>query len=129
MKLGTKGRKEQIVTEGMLAKHVGSGTVSVFATPMMIAGLEGTAEESVRDGLETGKTTVGTRMDCTHLAPTPAGMKVWFETELVEIDGKLLTFRVQAFDECGLIGEGTHQRAIVTKERFEARAKEKLSRG
>lgn len=128
MELGIKGYKELTVTEDLLAKNVGSGLVAVYATPMMIAGIEGTAAESVAPYLEEGHTTVGTRMNVSHVAATPAGMKVHFETELVEIapNGKILTFKVAAYDEAGLIGEGTHQRAIVAKERFEAKAQSKL---
>lgn len=127
---GIKGTKELTVTEEMLAKNVGSGIVSVYATPMMIAGLEGTAAESVSASLDEGKTTVGTLMNVTHVAATPAGMKVRFETELTEIapNGKILTFHVAAYDEAGLIGEGTHQRAIVDLARFEQKAQSKLSK-
>lgn len=128
MELGIKGCTERVVTEELLACNVGSGLVAVFATPMMIAGLENTAAASVEPFLEEGKTTVGTQMNVSHVAATPAGMKVRFETELTEIapNGKILTFRVAAYDEAGLIGEGTHQRAIVDKARFEAKAQAKL---
>lgn len=124
---GIQGKKEITVTENLLANQVGSGLVAVYATPMMIAGMEGTAAGSVADALDPGKTTVGIQMNVSHVAATPAGMKVRFETELTEIapNGKILTFRVAAYDEAGLIGEGTHQRAIVDKERFEAKAQAK----
>ena len=130
MEIGIKGIKEQVVTEDKLACNVGSGIVSVFATPMMIAGIEGTAAESVADEVGEGKTTVGILMNVSHVAATPCGMKVRFETELTEIapNGKVLTFAVRAFDEAGLIGEGTHQRAVVDKERFEAKCQEKLAK-
>ncbi|MDR3767426.1 MAG: thioesterase family protein [Butyricicoccus sp.] len=124
---GIQGKKEITVTENLLANQVGSGLVAVYATPMMIAGMEGTAAGSVADVLDPGKTTVGIQMNVSHVAATPEGMKVRFETELTEIapNGKILTFRVAAYDEAGLIGEGTHQRAIVDKERFEAKAQAK----
>lgn len=124
---GIKGSRELTVTEDLLANKVGSGLVAVYATPMMIAGIEGTAAGSVADALDEGKTTVGIQMNVSHVAATPAGMKVRFETELTEIapNGKVLTFRVAAYDEAGLIGEGTHQRAIVDKARFEAKAQAK----
>lgn len=126
--VGMKGEKELMVTEDLLANKVGSGLVSVYATPMMIAGIEGTAAASVEAALDEGKTTVGMQMNVSHVAATPAGMKVRFETELTEIapNGKVLTFKVAAYDEKGLIGEGTHQRAIVDKARFEAKAQAKL---
>lgn len=127
--IGKKGWTEQTVTQAQLANQVGSGLVAVFATPMMIAGIEGTAAASVADELEDGQTTVGMHINMSHVAATPAGMKVRFETELTEIapNGKILTFRVAAYDEAGLIGEGVHQRAIVWKDRFEAKAQSKRS--
>ncbi len=128
MEIGIKGSYIHRVTEAQLANRVGSGLVAVFATPMMIAGIEKTAAESVQPYVGEGKTTVGTRVDVTHEAATPCGMEVRFETELTEIsaNGKLLTFRVAAYDAAGLIGQGTHQRAIVATERFESRAQAKL---
>lgn len=129
MEIGKKGFAELTVTADLLANQVGSGLVAVYATPMMIAGIEGTAAASVADALEEGQTTVGCQMNVSHVAATPPGMKVRFETELtaVSANGKMLTFHVAAYDEAGLIGEGEHQRAIVWKERFEAKANAKLS--
>ncbi|MBP3310810.1 MAG: thioesterase family protein [Butyricicoccus sp.] len=126
--VGMKGAQELTVTDDLLANKVGSGLVAVYATPMMIAGIEGTAAASVAAELDEGKTTVGMQINVSHVAATPAGMKVRFETELTEIapNGKVLTFKVAAYDEKGLIGEGTHQRAIVDKARFEAKAQAKL---
>lgn len=128
MEIGKKGYSELTVTEDLLACKVGSGLVSVYATPMMIAGIEGTAAASVADSLEEGQTTVGCQMNVSHVAATPASMKVHFETELTAVspNGKMLTFHVAAYDEAGLIGEGEHQRAIVWKERFESKAQAKL---
>lgn len=128
MQIGTKGGGELLVDESLLARTVGSGSVAVFATPMMIAGLEKAAAESVQPQLEPGQTTVGTRMEVTHEAATPAGMRVWFETELIKVspNGRLLTFKVEARDEAGLIGQGTHQRAVVNAVRFEEKAAAKL---
>ena len=118
MQVGIKGEKKFTVTKDQLACNVGSGLVSVFATPMMIAAIENTAAGSVAGELEEGKTTVGTLVNVSHVAATPEGMEVRIETELTEIapNGKMLTFKVAAYDEAGLIGEGTHQRAIVAKE-------------
>lgn len=128
--VGTKGVMEWVVTEDKLACNVGSGIVSVFATPMMIAGIEGTAAASVAELVGEGKTTVGIQMNCSHVAATPCGMKVRFETEVTEVapNGKVFTFAVKAFDEAGLIGEGVHQRAVVDKEKFEAKCQEKLAK-
>ena len=117
MNTGIKGEKKFTVTKEQLACNVGSGLVSVFATPMMIAAIENTAAASVAGELEEGKTTVGTLVNVSHVAATPEGMEVRIETELTEIapNGKMLTFKVAAYDEAGLIGEGTHQRAIVAE--------------
>lgn len=127
MEIGTKGEQKFVVTADKLANQVGSGLVAVYATPMMIAAIENTAAGSVAPYLEEGKTTVGTLVNVSHVAATPEGMEVRVETELTEIapNGKMLTFKVAAYDEAGLIGEGTHQRAIVAKERFEAKAQAK----
>lgn len=124
MEIGIKGKQTFTVTEDKLASKVGSGLVAVFATPMMIAAIENTAAASVASYLEEGKTTVGTLVNVTHVAATPLGMTVRIETELTDIaaNGKILTFRVAAYDEAGLIGEGTHQRAVVDRTRFEAKA-------
>lgn len=130
LKTGITGKKTITVTEDLLAKSMGSGLVAVFATPMMIAYMEGTAAESVSKFLKNGQTTVGTVVNITHLAATPEKMNVTFETELVEIspNGKILTFTVLAYDEVGLIGEGTHQRAIVNMEHFEQKTNQKLNK-
>lgn len=127
MEIGIKGEQKFVVTADKLANQVGSGLVAVYATPMMIAAIENTAAGSVAPYLEEGNTTVGTLVNVSHVAATPEGMEVRVETELVEIapNGKMLTFKVAAYDEAGLIGEGTHQRAIVAKERFEAKAQAK----
>lgn len=127
--IGMKGASTLVVTENLLATTVGSGQVRVYATPMMIAGMEGTAAASVAPALDAGKTTVGLQVNISHVAATPLGMTVRFETELTEIapNGKVLTFKIAAFDEKGLIGEGTHQRAIVDLARFEEKALAKLN--
>ena len=125
---GIKGHQELTVEEKDLAIHVGSGTVHVLATPMMIANMEYTSAASVEELLGEGKTTVGVKVDVSHVAATPKGMKVTFDAELLEVsaNGKILTFHVEAHDECGLIGEGTHQRAVVDRVRFDEKTQAKL---
>ena len=125
---GIKGHQEITVEEKDLAIHVGSGTVHVLATPMMIANMEYTSAASVEELLGEGKTTVGVKVDVSHVAAAPKGMKVTFDAELLEIsaNGKILTFHVEAHDECGLIGEGTHQRAVVDRVRFDEKTQAKL---
>ena len=107
------------------AKAMGSGTMDVFATPAMIALMENTAFESVASELEEGSGTVGTALDIKHVSATPVGMKVTCESELVKVDCRALTFSVKAFDEAGLIGEGTHERFIVFEEKFQKKADDK----
>lgn len=119
---GIKGYSELTVTEEIAAKNVGSGTLMVFATPAMIALMEKTAWESVQPELEEGSGTVGTALNVKHVAATPMGMKVTCETELIKVEGRALTFSIKAYDETGLIGEGTHERFVVYNEKFQAKA-------
>ena len=123
--VGSKGRAEVLVTEANTAAAVGSGLVPVFATPYMIALMENAAVNAVQTGLEPGQGTVGTRLEVTHDAATPVGMKVWAEAELTSLEGKKLTFAVRAFDEAGPIGGGVHERFIITVDRFLAKAEAK----
>ena len=124
---GIKGYLEQVVTPEMSAARVGSGLVDVLATPMMISLIEQTCNESVLSHLDEGQGTVGTLVNVTHTAATPIGMRVWCDSELVEVDRRRLVFHVKAYDECGLIGEGTHERFIIDTEKFTAKVKEKMS--
>lgn len=130
LQIGLQGNSEIRVSEALLADRIGSGLVSVYSTAMMIAGMEGTAVAAVQDALEQGWTTVGTRVDVSHLAATPSGMKVRFFAELTAVssNGKGLTFRVEAHDETGLIGQGVHERVVVNKEKFESRVRTKTPR-
>ncbi len=120
--IGIKGSAELLVTENLTAREVGSGTVAVLATPMMIALMEKTCLLSVRPFLEAGQDTVGTHVDVAHTAATPVGMRVRCESELVEIDRRRLVYRVTAWDEAGVVGEGTHTRFVIDIEKFQAKA-------
>jgi fluoroacetyl-CoA thioesterase len=128
MEIGIKRNSTFTVKEDMLAVHVGSGEVRVLATPCLVTAIEKTASESVKPYLEEDRTTVGTRVNITHSAATPCGMKFFVETELAAVseNGKILTFMVSVRDEAGIISEGTHERAIVRKQRFEEKAAAKL---
>jgi fluoroacetyl-CoA thioesterase len=117
--------EEYIVTEADTAIHFGSGQVTVLATPKMIAWMEGAALNAVLPSLPKGYDTVGTSIQVSHLAATPVGMKVRVVAELTEVKGKLLTFKVKAYDEIDKIGEGTHGRAIVELDKFLRRTNEK----
>ncbi len=116
--VGIKHKSEIIVSKKHLASTLGSGGIDVFATPMMITLMEGTALHAVQPLLEDGQTTVGTLVNITHLAATPLGMKAWAEAELIEIDRRRLVFEVRAYDERGLIGEGCHERFIINEKNF-----------
>lgn len=118
IKIGIKNRRETVSTQENSAERLGSGNVPVFATISMIGLMEKTCLESVLPFLEPAQDTVGVHVNVSHCKATPAGMKVWCESELVEIDRQRLIFRVAAYDEVGLIGEGTHERFIIDKERF-----------
>ncbi|MBR6413051.1 MAG: thioesterase family protein [Oscillospiraceae bacterium] len=119
---GRKGHLETIVTEETSARSVGSGGLLVYATPSMIGLVEETCWRSVADELGEGQSTVGTKIRIDHLAATPVGMKVWCDTELIEVDRRRLEFAVRAYDEAGLIAEGTHERFIINVEKFMAKA-------
>lgn len=119
---GIKGKESTIVNESNTAKTVGSGTLDVFATPAMIALMEETAWKSVAGYLEEGCGTVGISLNVTHDAPTPLGMEVTCESELVKVDGRKLTFELKAYDEKGAIGKGTHERFIVNDVKFQEKA-------
>ena len=119
--IGLKGHLEQTVTEAVTADRIGSGLVKVFATPMMIALIEQTCNESVVPYLDEGQGTVGTHVDVSHCAATPVGMRVWCDSELVEVDRRRLVFAVKAYDECGLIGEGRHERFIIDSAKFQTK--------
>lgn len=122
METGIKNAIELTVTHDKTAAAVGSGTLEVFATPAMIAMIEETAWKSVTPYLGKGQATVGTKLDISHIAPTPLGMAVRCETELSEVDGRCLKFKANVYDEKGLIGTGVHERFIVDAEKFQAKA-------
>lgn len=128
VEIGMRGRAETIVTPDNTARAAGSGLVPVFATPWMVALMENAAVQAVQEALAPGEGTVGTRLDVTHDAATPIGMKVWAEAEVTAVEGRRLTFAVSAFDEAGEIGGGIHERFIIKTDKFLARAQAKLEK-
>ncbi len=124
--VGMKIRVEEVVTEQNTAICAGSGTLPVFATPFMCALMEKAAWMAIAPALNEGDSSVGTKLNISHLSATPVGLKVWAESEVTAVDGKRIEFKVTAGDEKGLIGEGTHERFIVTDERFLAKTAKKL---
>ncbi|MDO4719216.1 MAG: thioesterase family protein [Peptostreptococcaceae bacterium] len=128
LETGIRGRQEERVEEKNSAFAMGSGQLYVFATPAMVALMEKTAWMSVAEYLDEGYGTVGVSLDIRHLAATPLGMNVYCETELIQIEGRKLTFSVKAFDETGIIGEGNHERFIVENGKFQQKADAKSVR-
>lgn len=116
--VGMKGEVSTEVEREDTAYEVGSGSLLVYATPCMVALMEGAACEAIADALPEDATSVGISLDISHLAATPVGLTVRATAEVTEVDGKIITYRVEAFDETGKIGEGTHKRAIVSIQRF-----------
>lgn len=116
--IGMKGTAETSVERQDTAYEVGSSDLLVYATPCMVALMEGAACEAILPALPEGKTSVGTLLNITHIAATPVGMDVRAEAEVIEVDGNSVTFQVTAFDESGKIGEGIHKRAIITSQKF-----------
>lgn len=129
LKPGLVGHAEMVVGTRDTAHRVGSGRVAVLATPVMIALIEEAALDAVEHLLPKGRQSLGTRLDVSHVAATPVGMKVRAEARLVEVDGRNLTFEVEARDEVDLISEGRHERVVVGVEKFEARVAGKASAG
>lgn len=117
-----------VVTEEDTAQAQGSGLVPVFSTPRMIALMEQAAVNAVQSFLLPGRTTVGTRLDVTHDAATPVGMKVTAEAEVTAIEGRRITFTVSAYDNEEQIGAGTHERAIIWTSKFLDRVQSKLEK-
>ena len=128
LEIGVKGYQEVTAKESNSAKTMGSGTLDVFATPAMIALMEETAWKSVQPYLEEGQGTVGIQLNVDHVAATPLGMKVHCESEITAVDGRKVTFKIEAYDEVGLIGKGTHERFIVENEKFQSKANKKLDK-
>lgn len=125
IKTGLRAFTEIVVGTRDTAHHVGSGKIKVLATPVMVMLLEEAALKAVEGFLPPGFQTVGTRLDISHIAATPVGMRVMAYAEVTEVVGKKLTFRVWAEDETELIGEGTHERIVVEMERFDKRINRK----
>ena len=122
MELGIKGAAETVVVYENTAAAVGSGALEVFSTPSMIALMEKASRELVQPYLEDGQSTVGTRLEVSHVAASPIGAHIRAESTLVEIDRRMLTFEVKAYADGELIGEGRHQRCIIYAERFMEKA-------
>ena len=124
--VGMKGSVSSLVERADSALEVGSGSLLVYATPCMVALMEGAACEAIAAALPDTKTSVGTELNSSHISATPIGLEVRAEAEVTAVDGNTITFQVAAFDEAGKIGEGTHKRVVVSTQRFLDRAYTKL---
>ncbi len=125
LKPGLRASTEILVGTRDTAHHVGSGKIKVLATPVMVMLLEEAALNAVESLLPAGHQTVGTRLDVSHTAATPVGMRVTASAELVAVEGRKLRFEVWAEDEIERIGGGVHERIIVEVARFDKRARAK----
>lgn len=122
---GLKAEVRRKVTLDITARHLGSGNVDVLATPAMIALMEQAAVQAVDPLLPPGYKTVGVAVDVKHIAPTPVGLEVRAIAELLEVDGRKLLFKVEAYDEREKVGEGFHRRVIIDVEQFALRVSSK----
>src|ERR1700678_2894257 len=123
---GLKGTAQLLVGPEHTAPFVGSGRIAVLATPVMINVIEAAALAAVEHLLPAGHQSLGIHLDVRHFAATPIGMRVRATAELIAIDGRTLSFRVEARDDKVPIGDGTHERVVVNVARFDARVQKKV---
>ena len=121
IEIGQKHTSELTVTEDVTAMAIGSGDMPVLATPMMMALMENAAMLAVKGNLPEGQTTVGGHIESSHLKPSKIGDVVRAEAEVTKVDGKKIRFKVAAYSGETLLGEGTHLRFIVDREKFMSR--------
>ena len=124
--VGMKGEVTTLVEREDTAREVGSGDLLVYATPCMVALMEGAACEAIAEALTDTQTTVGTALSIEHISATPVGLEVRAEAEVTAVEGKVITFELHAFDEDGEIGKGTHKRVLVNSQKFLEKAYNKL---
>ena len=127
IKPGLKGHAQILVGVEHTAPSIGSGKVPVLATPVMINVIEAAALAAVEHLLPAGHQSLGIHLDVKHFAATPIGMRVVATAELVAVDGRMLSFRVEARDDMEPIGGGSHQRVVVNVARFDERIQKKLA--
>ena len=124
--VGMKGEVSSYVEREDTALEVGSGSLLVYATPCMVALMEGAACEAISAALPDEKTSVGIELNISHLSATPVGLDVRAEAEVIAVEGSIITFQITAYDEAGKIGEGTHKRAVINTQRFLDKAYSKV---
>lgn len=130
MKIGDTFTVKRTVTEDMTAAALGSGGLPVFGTPYLAAMVENAAFAYLQQELPEGKSTVGTRIEVSHVSPSPVGMEITVTVEVTDIsaNGRMIDFKASASDAAGLIGEGVHQRAVITVDRFMEKCQSKLAK-
>lgn len=116
--IGLVGEQTTTVTETLTAQTFGSGSLPVYATPALIALMEAASVAAINQLLPADQTSVGTSISIKHLAASALGQTIRARAEVTQIEGRQITFTVQAWDSKQLIGEGTHVRFIVDIERF-----------
>jgi fluoroacetyl-CoA thioesterase len=126
---GLLGTAELLVAAEHTAPFVGSGRIAVLATPVMINLIEAAALAAVEHLLPAGHQSLGIHLDVSHVAATPVGLRVTASAEVLRVEGRTITFRVEARDEYEAIGGGTHRRVVVSVARFDERVQRKLARG
>ena len=124
--VGMKGEVGTTVEREDTALEVGSGSLLVYATPCMVALMEGAACEAIAEALGENQTTVGTALNIEHVSATPVGLDVRAEATVTTVEGKVITFEVKAFDEAGEIGRGTHKRVVINSQKFLEKTYSKL---
>jgi predicted thioesterase len=127
IKVGLKAEATQEVTPELTASHIGSGSLSVYATPAMAALVEHTCASKLSELLPENQTSVGVEIRVRHLAPTPVNNVVHIRAEVVSIEENLISFTAQVFDEMELVGEAEHRRAVIEIDRFLKRVDAKVS--
>lgn len=127
MTIGTKHEVSTTVTTDVTAAKIKSGSLEVLATPYMVALMEQAASELCDKFVPEGISTVGTALNISHLAPTPVGGNVRAIATLIDFDGRKASFNVEAYDDFGLIGKGTHERFTIKIESFMKKALERKS--
>ncbi len=124
MHTGLKHTSTLTVSQQHTAQSLGSGDLPVLATPQMVALMENAAMMAVNPELDPAAATVGAMINTTHLRPTPTGDTIAATACLTEVDGRKLTFSITAADSKGTIGEATHVRYIVNRDKFMSRCTE-----
>jgi fluoroacetyl-CoA thioesterase len=126
LKPGLSAEVSEFVTEQLTAASIKSGLVSAYATPAMTALMENASVMAIQKVLPKGQTSVGAEMCVKHIAPTPVGVRVHARSEVTAVDGRRVTFKVEAWDPKEKIGEGTHTRVIVDAARFRDKVEKKM---